>query len=86
MNLDRAVLAVAGTLVLVSGLLAALVSTWWLLLTAFVGLNLLQSSVTGFCPAALLLTRLGVPVGCAFAAPGSVGGASDDRVEVVPHS
>lgn len=65
MNLDRAVLALAGTMVLVSALLAALVSTWWLLLTAFVGLNLLQSSVTGFCPAAIVFRRLGLSSGCA---------------------
>ena len=69
MNVDRAVLTLAGTMVLASALLSALISPWWLLLTAFVGLNLLQSSVTGFCPAALLLERLGVPSGCAFAAP-----------------
>lgn len=66
LNLDRAVLALAGTIVLISALLAATVSTWWLLLTAFVGLNLLQSSVTGFCPAALIFRRLGVGSGCAF--------------------
>lgn len=66
MNLDRAVLAMAGTMVLISVLLAVLVSSWWLLLTTFVGLNLLQSSVTGFCPAALVFARLGVGSGCAF--------------------
>lgn len=66
MNLDRAVLALAGTMVLASVLLAALVSTWWLLLTAFVGLNLLQSSITGLCPAAVVFRRLGVGGGCAF--------------------
>lgn len=69
MNVDRLVLAMAGTLVLVGTVLAALVSPWWLLLTAFVGANLLQSSVTGFCPAALVLRRLGVPAGCAFQSP-----------------
>ena len=69
MNLDRAVFAVAGTVVLASLPLAAPTSNWWLLLTASVGLNLLQSSFTGFCPAAVLLARLGVPTGCAFTAP-----------------
>lgn len=69
MNLDRAVLTVAGTVVLLSALLTVAVSTWWLLLTAFVGLNLLQSSLTGFCPAAIVLRRLGVPSGCAFDSP-----------------
>ncbi len=66
MNLDRAVLALAGTMTLVSALLAALVSPWWLLLTDFVGLNLLQSSVTGFCPAAMGFRRAGLSSGCAF--------------------
>lgn len=66
MNLDRAVFALAGTMVLASVVLVATVSTWWLLLTAFVGLNLLQSSVTGFCPAALIFKRFGVTSGCAF--------------------
>jgi hypothetical protein len=47
-------------------LLSALVSTWWLLLTAFVGLNLLQSGLTGFCPAAVVLRRCGLSAGCAF--------------------
>ena len=66
MNLDRAVLLLAGTMTLLSVLLVALVSPWWLLLTAFVGLNLLQSSITGFCPAAVIFRRLGVSSGCAF--------------------
>ena len=66
MNLDRAVLLLAGTMTLLSVLLVALVSPWWLLLTAFVGLNLVQSSVTGFCPAAVIFRRLGVSNGCAF--------------------
>lgn len=66
MNLDRAVLALAGTMVLISLLLTVLVSSWWLLLTTFVGLNLLQSSVTGFCPAAVIFAKFGLPTGCAF--------------------
>ena len=70
MNLDRAVLTLAGTVTLISVLLVTLVSPWWLLLTTFVGLNLLQSSFTGFCPAAMILRRLGFSsasgAGCAF--------------------
>jgi hypothetical protein len=65
-NLDRAVFALAGTITLISALLAALVSPWWLLLTGFVGLNLLQSALTGYCPAATILRRVGVASGCAF--------------------
>ena len=66
MNIDRAVLLLAGTMVVASVLLATLVSGWWLLLTAFVGLNLMQSSVTGFCPAASVFRRLGLSSGCAL--------------------
>lgn len=66
MNIDRAVFAFAGTMILASVVLVYFVSTWWLLLTAFVGLNLLQSSVTGFCPAAMVLRKLGLASGCAF--------------------
>ncbi|CAM3334095.1 DUF2892 domain-containing protein [Nocardioides dubius] len=66
MNLDRAVMTLAGTLVLLGTVLAALVSPWWLLLTGFVGANLLQASLTGFCPAASILRRFGVRSGCAF--------------------
>lgn len=66
MNIDRAVMAFAGLMILASVALAHFVSPWWLLLTAFVGLNLLQASVTGFCPAAMLFGKLGVKSGCAF--------------------
>ena len=66
MNIDRVVLGFAGAMVLLSALLVAVVSSWWLLLTAFVGLNLLQSSLTRFCPVAMLLGRLGFSAGCAF--------------------
>ncbi|MCX7555521.1 DUF2892 domain-containing protein [Xanthomonadaceae bacterium JHOS43] len=66
MNVDRAVLAFAGVMVLLSAVLAYAVSPWWLLLTGFVGLNLLQASVTGFCPAAILFGKLGIKSGCAF--------------------
>ncbi|WP_019146660.1 YgaP family membrane protein [Aeromicrobium massiliense] len=66
MNIDRAVMLLAGTLVLASVLLALVVSTWWLVLAAFVGANLLQASLTGFCPAASILRRVGVSSGCAF--------------------
>lgn len=65
-NLDRAVLLVAGSMTLLSAFLVAVVSTWWLLLTVFVGVNLLQSSLTGFCPAATVLRRRGVRSGPAF--------------------
>ena len=53
MNLDRAVMAFAGVMILASVLLVHFVSPWWLLFTAFIGLNMLQASLTGFCPAAM---------------------------------
>ena len=66
MNIDRVVMAFAGFVVLLSVALAHWVSPWWLLLTAFVGLNLLQASFTGFCPLALILKAMGFKSGCAF--------------------
>jgi hypothetical protein len=66
MNIDRFVMAFAGTVVLASLLLGQYVSPYWYFLTAFVGLNLLQASFTGFCPLAMILRKLGVAPGCAF--------------------
>jgi len=66
MNLDRAVMAFAGIMVLVSVLLAYTLSPLWMWLTVFVGLNLFQASLTGFCPAAWLFKLLGVPAGQHF--------------------
>ncbi len=57
---ERIVRAVAGTLVLTSILLAATVHINWLFLSGFVGLNLLQSSLTKFCPLELILKKAGV--------------------------
>lgn len=66
MNVDRFVLAFAGTMVLLSLALAHFFSPYWLWFTAFVGFNLLQSSFTGFCPLATVLRKLGFTPGCAF--------------------
>ena len=66
MNIDRAMLAFAGTMILLSLALAWAFSPWWLALTAFVGLNLLQSAFTDFCPAAILMRKLGLRSGAAF--------------------
>lgn len=66
MTIDRVVLAFAGAVILISLGLAHFVSPGWLWLTAFVGLNLFQSSFTGFCPLAMLLRKLGLKPGCAF--------------------
>ena len=66
MNLDRWVIRVAGSLILVTLLLSQFHSNYWLWLTAFVGLNLLQASFTGFCPLAILLKKMGAHKGAAF--------------------
>lgn len=66
MNIDRVVFAFAGSVVLLGVALGYFVSPWWLLLTVFVGANLLQSAFTGFCPLARMLSAMGVKPGCAF--------------------
>jgi hypothetical protein len=60
MTVERALRLIAGFFVLLSVLLAHLHSQWWLLFTAFVGLNLLQSAFTNWCPMMVLLRRLGL--------------------------
>ena len=66
MTIDRAVMAFAGLVVLASLALAQLHSPYWLLLTTFVGLNLIQASFTGFCPAAIVFRKLRCRSGAAF--------------------
>jgi hypothetical protein len=65
-NLDRMIFAFAGSMILVSLLLSQIHSIYWLWFTAFVGANLLQASLTGFCPLAKLLKPLGFKPGQAF--------------------
>ena len=59
MKIDDFIRILAGSMVLLSVALVWFVSPWWLLLTCFVGLNLIQSALTGFCPPTIVLTRLG---------------------------
>lgn len=66
MNIDKAVLALAGCMVLVGIALAHFVNPWWILLSVFAALNLIQASITGFCPAAILFRKLGMGSGAAF--------------------
>ena len=66
MNIDRMILAFAGSMILISLLLSQIHSIYWLWLTAFVGANLLQSSFTGFCPLVMVLKPLGLKPGKAF--------------------
>jgi hypothetical protein len=60
MKRERIVRRFAGTLILTSLTLAHYHSQNWLWVTAFVGFNLLQSSITKFCPLELILKKLGV--------------------------
>jgi DUF2892 family protein len=66
MSIDRAVMAFAGALILLSLALSQVHSPYWLFFTAFIGANLLQASFTGFCPAAIVFKRLGLGAGTAF--------------------
>ena len=60
------VLAFAGSFILISLILSQLFSPYWLLFTAFVGGNLLQSAFTGFCPLAKILKVMGAEPGSTF--------------------
>ena len=59
MSMEPMVLAFAGSFILISLILSRLFSPYWLLFTAFVGANLLQSAFTGFCPLAKILKAMG---------------------------
>jgi hypothetical protein len=65
-TIDRIVLLFAGAMVFLSVLLAATVSPKFLYFTGFVGLNLFQSALTGFCPLALILKRSGCQTGTLY--------------------
>ncbi len=62
--LERVLFAMAGTVTLLSALLAAVVSPWFLLLTTFVGINQLAYVTLRACPASLVLKRFGVQPQC----------------------
>lgn len=66
MSVDRMVMAFAGSLILISLALSQLDGPGWLWFTAFIGLNMLQASFTGLCPAAWVFKKLGAKPGVAF--------------------
>ena len=66
MNIDKIIFGFAGSMILLSVALTWMHSSYWLILAGFVGANLLQSSLTGFCPAATILKKMGVRSGNAF--------------------
>ena len=66
MTLDRAVMIFAGFVVLLGIALSLSVHPWWIGLSAFAGLNMIQAGFTGFCPAAIAFKAMGVRPGTAF--------------------
>lgn len=66
MTIDRFIFAFAGVIILLSLVLTHYFSSYWLLLTAFVGINMFQAAFTGFCPLAIMLKKFGVKPGEAF--------------------
>ncbi|KUJ86222.1 sulfurtransferase [Ruegeria marisrubri] len=66
MSLDRVVMMFAGFMVLLSVLLTTFVSPLFVWFTVFIGVNMIQSSITGFCPAAAFFRKLGFERGTAF--------------------
>jgi len=63
MTTEKMIRVLAGSMILISVSLAHFVSPKWLFLTCFVGVNLIQSSFTGFCPAGIMLKRFGLGTG-----------------------
>ncbi|AQA20589.1 hypothetical protein BTZ20_3721 [Rhodococcus sp. MTM3W5.2] len=59
-TVERLVPLLAGTMVLLSVALTLAFSSWWLILTGFVAANLLFYATVGWCPASLLMQRLGL--------------------------
>jgi len=66
MNVDRIMFAFAGAMNLLGLVLGYWLHPYGFLLSAFVGLNMLQSAFTGFCPMAIVLKKMGMQPGCAF--------------------
>lgn len=60
MTVERSITAMAGFFVTVSVLLAVYHNINWLWFTGFVGVNLFQSSFTGFCPAVMIFKKMGI--------------------------
>ena len=59
MKIESLIRLLAGFMTLLGVALTHFVNPWWLLLPTFVGLNLIQSVFTGFCPPSLVLRKLG---------------------------
>ncbi|MFC4602710.1 YgaP family membrane protein [Rhodococcus kronopolitis] len=69
-TVERAVPLMGGAMVLLSVALTLAFSPWWLLLTGFVGANLVFFAAVGWCPASLVMGRLGLArAGCRYTPP-----------------
>jgi len=64
MSIEKMIRVIAGIFILVSVLLAIWVSPWWLIWTTLIGVNLVQSAFTGWCPAEIILKKFGVKGNC----------------------
>ncbi|MBU0678640.1 MAG: DUF2892 domain-containing protein [Verrucomicrobia bacterium] len=60
MRVETGIRVMAGTMVLISLALGLLINKWWFILAGFVGVNLIQSAFTGFCPPSSLLRKMGL--------------------------
>ena len=60
MSIERAVLVMAGIMVMLTTALGLFHHVYWHYFTAFIGLNMLQSAFTGFCPAAMMFKAMGL--------------------------
>lgn len=74
MTIENGIRVLAGTMVLAGVVMARVVHENWILLSAFVGVNLIQSAFTGFCPATVVLRKLGFTEGGCGTTPGGSGG------------
>jgi hypothetical protein len=75
-TIERSLRLIAGTFILASLALGHWVNPYWYLFTAFVGLNLLQSGLTNWCPMMAFLRRMGVPTECQPSVPAAKMGAA----------
>ncbi len=67
MTIENGIRVLAGTMVLLGTGLAIAFNPWWLALPLFVGVNLIQSAFTGFCPAAMIMKHFGMKEACSQA-------------------
>ncbi|WP_321494342.1 DUF2892 domain-containing protein [uncultured Desulfobacter sp.] len=58
MKMENYIRAIAGSVILITLFLGWLVSPYWYLFTGFVGINLIQSAFTGFCPMEIILEKI----------------------------